>query len=123
MDNWKNILKQLGKIFIYAVFFNLILTILYYFNIIDSKLCSYIRLIGFIIIIYFNSTTLSRKINNKLFLNGLLLGISIILILFIASLLMGQAINLKLIIYYLLILGVSILGSSRKKKSKKKYGY
>lgn len=116
MITLKNILKQLLRIFIYFLIYSLILTILYYFNLIDEKVCNYLRFIGFIIILYFNSDNLSRKINKNNFLNGLVIGLSIIFIYIIITLIMRQGITIKSFIYYLLILGVSILGSSRKKK-------
>ena len=117
-----NILKRLGKellrIFIYFTIFSLILSILYYFSIINNNILNYLRIIGFIIILYFNSDKESKRSNNFDILNGLLLGISIILIFIIISLLIKYKINTKLIIYYILILLVSLLGSFRKKKKR-----
>ena len=63
-----NILKRLGKellrIFIYFTIFSLILSILYYFNIINNNILNYLRIIGFIIILYFNSDKESKRSNN-----------------------------------------------------------
>jgi len=112
----KDFSRQLLKILIYFLLLSIFTTIFYHFNIIGDKVCSYLRLIGFIIIIYFNSNNLSRKINANQLLHGLLLGSSIIFIFLIIAIIMHYKINLKLIIYYLIILLVSILGSSRKKK-------
>lgn len=113
---FKNIGKQLLRILIYFLIYSLILTILYYFNIIDEKVCNYLRFIGFIIILYFNSNNLSRKINKNCLLNGLIIGISIVILFIIITFIMGQKIGIKSLIYYLLIMGVAILGSSRKRK-------
>ncbi len=118
MSTLKNLGKQLLRILIYFLIYSLVLTIFYHFNIIDQKITSYLRFIGFIIILFFNSNNLSRKINKNDVLNGLILGGSIILIFIILTLILGYKINIKSLIYYLLILGVSILGSSRKKKKK-----
>lgn len=112
----KNIGNQLIRILIYFLIYSLILTILYYFNIIDEKVCNYLRFIGFIVILYFNSNNLSRKLNKNCLLNGLIIGISIIILFIITTLIMKQDIGIKSFIYYLLILGVSLLGSSRKRK-------
>lgn len=115
----KDFARQLLKILIYFLLLSIFTTIFYHFNLIDGKICSYLRLIGFIIIIYFNSNNLSRRINANHLVHGLLLGASIIFTFLVITLIMRYKINFKLIIYYLLILLVSILGSSRKKKKKK----
>lgn len=119
MFSLKDLARQLVRIFIYFLILSLVTTIFYYFNIIGDKVCNYIRLIGFIVIIYFNSNTLSRKINTNHFIHGVLLGISIVLIFLILALIMKYKINFRFIIYYLLIFLVSILGSTKRKRKKK----
>lgn len=114
----KTIAKRLLKIFIYTSFYILILTILHHFDLINQKVCDYLRFIGFIVILFFNSNNMSRKINKNNLLNGFLLGLSIIIIFLILTLLMRENINSKTLIYYLLILGVSVLSSNRGKSKK-----
>ncbi len=113
---FKNVGKQLLKILIYFLIYSLILTVLYYFNMIDEKICNYLRFIGFLLILYFNSNNISRKLNKNCLLNGLIIGISIVVLFIIITLIMKQGIGIKSFIYYLLIIGVSILGSSKKRK-------
>lgn len=120
MFSFKDFGKQLLRILIYFLIFSLITTVFYYFNVIGDKVCSYVRLIGFIVIIYFNSSTLSRRVNANHFLHGVLLGLSIIFIFFILTLVMKYQFNFRFIIYYLLILLVSILGSAKRRKNKKR---
>lgn len=119
MFSLKGLARQLLKIFIYFLILSLVTTIFYYFNIIGDKVCNYLRLIGFIVIIYFNSNTLSRKVNANHFIHGALLGISIVFIFLILALIMKYKINFRFIIYYLLIFLVSILGSIKRKRKKK----
>lgn len=123
MNSFKVFGKQLLKILVYFVIFSLILTSLYYFNVIDGKVCSYLRLIILLLILYFGSGSLTRKVDQKNFINGLLLGLSVIAIFLIFALLFKSVPNFRSFIYYLLILGVSILGSARKKKSSSKHKY
>ncbi len=118
MFSLRDFIRQLIRILIYFLVLSLITTIFYYFNFIGDKVCNYIRLIGFILIIYFNSNTLSRKINTNHFIHGVLLGISIVALFLILALVMQYKLNFRFMIYYLLIFLVSILGSTKKKRKK-----
>lgn len=123
MNSLKTFGKYLLKIFLYFILFCLLLTTLYYFDVINGTVCSYLRLIVLLLLIYFQSGSLSRKMDHKNFINGLLVGVSVIAIFLILSLVFRVTPNFRSLIYYLLILGISILGGARKKKSssKKKY--
>lgn len=116
MFSLKDFIRQLVRILIYFLLLSLVTTIFYYFNFIGDKVCNYIRLIGFILIIYFNSNTLSRRINANHFIHGVLLGLSIVFLFLIIALIMQYKLNFRFIIYYLLIFLVSILGSTKKKR-------
>lgn len=116
MNILKTVLKSTLKIFIIFFIFSLILSLIYYLGIINTKTFNYIRLISFIIILYFSSNKESKRLNKNNLLNSLLLGISIILIFLLIALITKYNINIKLFLYYLLILGISVLGSLKKKK-------
>ena len=113
---FKNTLKNLLRILIYFTIFSLVLTIIYYFNLINYSTLNYIRLIGFIIIIYFSKSKDTRRINKNNLLDGLLTGLGIIIIFLIINIITKYKIDIKLILYYLLIIGICILGSFRKKR-------
>ena len=88
---------------------------IYFIFIIILSILNYIGLISNIVILYFNGNReCIRKCNNKI-LFSLLLGISIDVIFLIITLLLNKF-NVKLILYYILIILVSVLSSFRKKK-------
>lgn len=107
----KNILYIFG-IYLTGVF---ILSILCYIGLINDKVCKCINFIMFIIIIYFNGNRKCiRKCNNKL-LYSIYLGLSIDIIFFIVSIIL-KSFKPKLVLYYIIIILVSILSTFRKKK-------
>lgn len=99
----------------------LFMTTLYYFNIIGDKLYSFSKLIILLSSIFINSFILGRNTNNKGYLEGIRYGFIFILILFILTIFLSD-IRLKILIYYIIIMTTSILGSmvgiSKKKESK-----
>ncbi len=110
----KKIFRNLLYIFGFYFIFVLILSIFNYIGLISDKLCMYLNFIMFILILYFNGNReCVRKCKNKLFY-GVILGLTIDFIFFIISLILHKF-NMRSIIYYLIILLVSILSTYRKK--------
>ena len=109
-------------IFEFIVLLSLLLinTCLYYFNIISDNTNNIFEIFIFIITFILTGIYISRRCNNKNYLEGLKIsGINIILFLLL-SLLFRYKLNIKIIIYYLLIIIFTVIGSLIGKFLKKK---
>ncbi len=100
----------------------LIITSLYYFNLINNNTYKVFKIIAITISLFINSYVLGKKAQNKGYLEGLKLSIIIIIIFFLTTLITKQPVKLSIIIYYLIISITCIFGSmvgiSRKKQIK-----
>lgn len=106
----KKILKPIILFFIILITGTLIITIINYFNILNNKLISIIKFLLPTTSIFISSYNLG-KISDKLgYLEGLKLG-SIIITTFILLTILLNKFNLKSILYYLILLLISIIGS------------
>ena len=96
-----------------------ILSLLYYFNLIQEKTYSILKIICLLGSIFINSFLLGKSTIKKGYLEGIKYGLLLVLICLIPTLFLQQF-QLKILIYYFLILSTSTLGSmvgiSRKKK-------
>ena len=81
----------------------LLVTSLYYFNIISNNTYKFLKIIIILINIFISSFLLGKKSIKKGYLEGIKLAIIIIPIFFILTLLVNETFNLKNIIYYLII--------------------
>lgn len=112
MNKYIKYLKALLYIFIPILFFNLILAILYYFNIINNKTLSILNTILILISMFIGGLYIGSKSNKNGYLEGIKLGILTILILFIISYLaFDNSLSVKSLIYYLAAVISSIIGS------------
>lgn len=105
--------------FIMFIVFLLIINGLFYFNLINEAIYRFFKIFIVMISIFSGSFILGSKCENKGYLNGLIFGLIIILFLFILCIIFKQ-IQLKIFIYYLIILCSSMLGGTigiRKKKT------
>ncbi len=110
-----NIFKYL-KSFLYIIapllILNIIITIFYYFNLINSNVNSYLKLLTMLISLFIGGIYIGSKATKKGWLEGIKIGAVIIVVLFIISYLaFDHGITLKTIIYYFLIMTSSMLGS------------
>jgi len=104
--------------FIKVLFFNILelftllflVTILYYFNLINEKTFDVLKLIILLSSIFINSFILGKKKNNKGYIEGIKYGIIIISLLLIITIIFSK-LQFKLFIFYPLILITSLLGS------------
>lgn len=109
-------IKKLGKSFLYILVPMLVLvfffTLLNYFGLISYKVVNIIKFIILILSIFLGSFVLGRNSNTKGWLEGLKLGLilTIIFILF-NYLAFGIIFSIKHFIYFIIIIGTSILGS------------
>ena len=118
MNNLKKFLFSYLITFIILFIFIIFINIFYYFNMLNENIYHFIKLIILVCSIFIGSFNLGTKSNYKGFIDGFIFGLIIICVLFIISLLFSN-IQLKLVLYYLVILSSSTLGGTigiRKKK-------
>ena len=87
-----------------------IITIFYYFNLITMKTFSILKLLVILISTFISTFILGTKAKNKGYLEGIKQGL-ILIILFLIPTIITSNFNLKVLIYYLIILITSSLGS------------
>lgn len=108
--NIRKYLKSIIIMIVALIVLNLITSIIVYFNIIKN--INYIKLLIVFISITVSSIYLGYKSNEKGWLEGLKFGILTIIILLVSSLIFTKSsLSIKSIIYYLIILIISALGS------------
>ena len=107
-------IKKYLKAFLYFlvpfIVLLLISTILYYFDIISINLMKYLKLIIILISIFIGGFKIGNSSNKKGYQKGLIFG-GIIVFIFLLISLITNNIKLSSIIYYLLILITSTIGS------------
>ena len=95
------------------------ITTIYYFNLITMKTFSILKLLVILISTFITSFLLGTKIKNKGYLEGIKQSL-ILIIIFLIPTIITSNFNLKVFIYYLIILITGSLGSmigiNRKKK-------
>lgn len=94
-----------------------LITILYYFNLINEKTFSILKLIILLFSIFINSFILGKNTKKKKYLEGIIYGVILITILLIFTIILSK-IKIKLLVFYPLILITSILGSIMSKIKK-----
>ena len=109
-------LKKLGFSFIYIITSILILTfistIFSYFNIFSDKVMSIVKIIIPIIGLLIGGFYIGKRTNKKGFLEGLKLGLIFSLLLIIFNILvLNNSFKLKYLLFYLILIASSILGS------------
>ena len=109
-------LKKLGFSFIYILstllIITFIITLLNYFNIISDKVISIFKILIPVLSLFIGGFYIGKNTNNKGYLEGLKLGaiFSIFLIIF-NFLALDNSFKLKYLLFYLILMISSILGS------------
>lgn len=111
----KKYLKIYLITFIEIIILTIFLTLLSHFNVINNSIYNYLELISILLIIYFNSKKFSIKKDEVIPINSLKFGGIIVLVFLLLNIILGNGINLKTIIYFLIIIIISILGNMKKK--------
>ena len=106
----KNYLKHLILTIIPILVLLFIITIPYYFNIINNNTYNFFKLLIITLSILINSLLLGKNFKNKKYLVGIKFGLLIITILLILTLIFSKF-EIKNLIYYLIIIATSTLGS------------
>ena len=88
----------------------LLITILYNFNIISSNTYHVLKLITILFNILISGLILGKKATKKGYLEGIKLGAFIIVLFSLSTILIEQKLQLKLLLYDLIILTTAILG-------------
>ena len=102
----------ISLIYFISIFFcsSLIMTILYYFNFIGDKVVFILKIIIPVISIAVSGYIMGRHSREKGYLSGIKIGSSIISI-FLVLVLLFDKINIKTILYYVILMLIAILGS------------
>ena len=107
-------LKKYGLRLIYTIISILIsiliITTLYYFNIISSTTYNILKIVILLLNIFISSFILGKKANSRGYLEGIKLSIMIIPLLLILSLTLSLSLKPRILIYYLIISATSIFG-------------
>lgn len=88
----------------------LIITTLYHFDIISSNIYQLLKLIILLGNILISGIILGKKANNKGYLEGIKLGIFMIILFTLITLITGQGLKLRLLLYDSIMLITAILG-------------
>ena len=99
----------------------LLLTTLYYFNLINTNIYKYLKFVIIIINIFISSYILGKSATSKGYLEGIKNASIYIILFIIISLLINSSFSPKSLLYYFIILFTStvasMFGISKKKKS------
>lgn len=122
-----NILKYL-KVLIYiivpTIILNIILSVLYYFNLLSSGIINYLKLFIILISMLIGGIYIGKEATKKGWLEGLKVGLEVIIILFIIDYLaFDKGITIKNLIYYFILILSSTLGSMIGINKRKKTNY
>lgn len=107
----KKYIKSLSFTFLSIIILTFLITILNYIGLASGLFFSILKLIVPIISIFIGGLIIGVNSNEKGWLNGLKVGIIIILIFTILIFILKENLSLKLVIYYLILLSLSVFGS------------
>ena len=105
-----NYLKSFLYFFIPFIILLFITTLLYYFNLINNNVIKYLKIITLILSTFIGGFNIGKLSNSKGYIKGIILGLIIVFIFFIVSL-FTKSFKVTLIIYYLIIIITTALGS------------
>ncbi|MBR1385607.1 MAG: TIGR04086 family membrane protein [Bacilli bacterium] len=114
-------LKMILTIFGVIILVSFITSNLSYFNLIKENTKDFINTFSILLIIFIVCFINGKKINNKGYLEGIKIGLIIDLIFIIIRLLLKKKITLYKLLFYIIVLLISIFGSItgiNKKKNK-----
>ena len=122
MKNIKSYLKYLGISLIMILLGLLLISTLYYFDILSSNVINYIRIIFIMLVMFIVSFILGKNTDKNGYLAGIKFGLmNIVIFLIIGVLFFKDVLQLRLILYDFILLFTSILGSMIGINKKKNY--
>ena len=105
-------LKSLIYVFIPILVLSILITVLYYFDLLSKNVLNWITLLIPIISLFIGGVYLGKNTNNKGYLEGIKLGTFIVLVFAILSfIVLSVDFSLKGVVYYAIIIISSTLGS------------
>ena len=107
MKYLKTILFEL----IILISLTLVSTILYYFNIINSSFNNIFKIITFIITFLISGIYIGRKSNKKYYIEGLKISVINVIVFLLLSIIFRNNFNIKQVIYYIILILITVLGS------------
>ena len=109
MTNLKKYGLRLLITLISILLFTTIITTLYYFNLINPTTYNILKIVFLLAILLINSFILGKNAKSKGYLEGMKLSLLLIIIFTVITLL-NSSFELKVLLYYLIILITSVLG-------------
>lgn len=110
MSNLKKYIFFLSTTILSILISILLITTLYYFNIISPTIYNILKIIVLLLSIFINSFLLGKKAQNKGYLEGLKIIIPIIIIFSLITV-FSKSFTLKVLLYYLILIMTSSFGS------------
>ena len=110
-----NYLKKLSKIIITTllsiIILGLILTILYYFDIINNNIYNIMKMVIVILSLFINAFFLGKNSTKYGLVEGLKLGAIFLIIMFIIKIFTSNSFDIRTVIYIIIILLTTSIGS------------
>ncbi len=110
-----NYLKKLGKIIITTllsiIILGFILTILYYFDIINNNIYNIMKMVIVILSLFINAFFLGKNSTKYGLVEGLKLGAIFLIIMFIIKIFTSNSFDIRTVIYSIIILLTTSIGS------------
>lgn len=110
-----NYLKKLGKIIITTllsiIILGFILTILYYFDIINNNIYNIMKMVIVILSLFINAFFLGKNSTKYGLVEGLKLGAIFLIIMFIIKIFTSNSFDIRTVIYGIIILLTTSIGS------------
>lgn len=108
-------LKKVGFACLYSIssilILTLILTIFSYFNIMGEKVVSIFKIIIPIMSLLIGGFYIGKRSNKQIVIEGLKLGVVFSVFLILLNLILSNPFKVKYILFYLILIGSSIMGS------------
>ncbi len=120
MKYLKTVLKSIAYTFVSLLVLTTLITVLSYFDIVKEQTISTLKIIVIIISVIIGGFIVGKNTKKKGWLEGIKQGIILITIFFILTLLLKTSLNIKMLLYYVIIIVSSMAGSMigiSKKKS------
>ena len=109
-----NYLKKLGKIVITTllsiIILGFILTILYYFDVINNNIYNIMKMIIVLLSLFINAYILGKSSTKYGLIEGLKLGAIVLVIMFILKIITNSSFDIRTLIYSFILILISSLG-------------
>ncbi len=108
-------MKYLKSFFVAVIplfIFSVLITVLYYFDLLGKSMFNWVILVSLIVSLFIGGVYIGKNTSNKGYLEGMKLGLMIVVFFFISGFLMFDVMfSLKEFVYYVIIMISATLGS------------